>query len=370
MSPAAPSLRILYDGWPLVYAPGGPAAFHLAALLAALPPEAQPLVALPTGSSPAWLPSELEILPAPAPSTPVARLRWEQVTLPALARRSTASILHLVSPHPAWQAPCPVVVSPAVYPTPAASPPLPRRSLAERLRKALSRGASGSVAALLWPSDLPAPNPPPPVFSLPPLPFSFLSPLPSSLHPSSPDSFLLPPSFILFHGPGDPLTLRRLLAAWSWASPALGEDIPLLAAGLDAAGRGMLAGLLARSEQSTTVRILPDLSPWEIASLYPQASAIFLPAETSPWGDALVEGLACGRPVVSLETPCNAARTGPGAYLARAEDPRALGAALITVVVEEAMAEGLVQAAREKAATWDSQTFGERLLSLYRSLLP
>jgi hypothetical protein len=38
---------ILYDGWSLAYSPDSPAALHLLTLLAANPPEARPLVALP-----------------------------------------------------------------------------------------------------------------------------------------------------------------------------------------------------------------------------------------------------------------------------------------------------------------------------------
>lgn len=251
-----------------------------------------------------------------------------------------------------------MVATPAGYPQPA------RRwlRLPARLRHALAKGAVNRLSALLWPADLPPPASSPPIFSLPPLSFAGIS-------LRTPPPRELPQAYILFHGPGDPLTLQRLLAAWSWAAPVLGEATPLLAAGLPAGAHQALAGLLEGSGLEPTVRILEDFSPLEIAALYPGASAVFLPSEPSPWGDTLSEGLACCRPVVALETPAGAARAGPAAYLAPAGDPRAVGAALVTVVVEESVAEALSQAARVRSSAWNSGVFGQELLAAYQAVL-
>lgn len=79
--------------------------------------------------------------------------------------------------------------------------------------------------------------------------------------------------------------------------------------------------------------------------------------------------LACGKPVVGAEGEIMNALVGPAAFLAPAGDARALGAALLTVIVEEEVAERLSKAAWERVSRWGSESFGERLLGAYQVLL-
>jgi glycosyltransferase involved in cell wall biosynthesis len=50
-------------------------------------------------------------------------------------------------------------------------------------------------------------------------------------------------------------------------------------------------------------------------------------------------------------------------------DTRALGAALVTVLVESEIAERLSQAGRERAASWSLRAFSQELLDAYNRLL-
>jgi glycosyltransferase involved in cell wall biosynthesis len=79
--------------------------------------------------------------------------------------------------------------------------------------------------------------------------------------------------------------------------------------------------------------------------------------------------LACGRPLVAYETAHIDAIVGPAAYLVPSGDSRALGAGLVTLVVEELVAEGLSQAARQRSADWRNSGFGQDLLTGYRKFL-
>jgi glycosyltransferase involved in cell wall biosynthesis len=79
--------------------------------------------------------------------------------------------------------------------------------------------------------------------------------------------------------------------------------------------------------------------------------------------------LASGRPVVAADHPLADALVGPAAYLAPAGDSRALGAGLITVLVEEDLAGRLSQAARQRAASWRLDRFPGRLEETYRQIL-
>jgi glycosyltransferase involved in cell wall biosynthesis len=79
--------------------------------------------------------------------------------------------------------------------------------------------------------------------------------------------------------------------------------------------------------------------------------------------------LSSGIPVVSIEDSRTDALVGPAAYLAQPDDPRALGAALITVLVEGGVAERLSQAGRERTASWSLQAFAEALSKAYAKIL-
>ena len=65
---------------------------------------------------------------------------------------------------------------------------------------------------------------------------------------------------------------------------------------------------------------------------------------------------------------------GPAAYLVSAGkdghvDTRAMGAAIVTVIVEESVAEELSRAARERSARWEQHDFSEALQQAYLSIV-
>jgi glycosyltransferase involved in cell wall biosynthesis len=78
--------------------------------------------------------------------------------------------------------------------------------------------------------------------------------------------------------------------------------------------------------------------------------------------------LASGTPVIAIEDERSSALAGPAAYLVKGEDSRLLGAALITVLVEEELAGRLAQAGRQRAATWSQQAFAEGLAKAYATI--
>ncbi|MDD5466268.1 MAG: hypothetical protein PHS96_00525 [Anaerolineales bacterium] len=63
------------------------------------------------------------------------------------------------------------------------------------------------------------------------------------------------------------------------------------------------------------------------------------------------------------------AMVGPAAYLVSPDDGRALGAALITVVMEGNVSTALVQAAQARRAGWAETKFRSRLWEAYQRLL-
>ena len=358
-------MHILYDGWPLVHAPNSPAALHLLALLECLPGEVEAHVALP-GGAPAWLPPQAGAQVRPCANTPSAHLGWVQRALPRLGGSLGADLLHLTSPAAPLLSRVGCIASPCGLGGEAGG------GLAARLGEALGYGGLARARAVLWPDDLPAPNLPAALQRLPPLvhPAFWPAASPAAASPAALAGLSLPDTFVLHHGSlARPGAIDRLLDAWSWATPSLGEYYPLLLAGLGPHEQAALSKALAGSQMAGSLRPLPPLSPAALAEVYRRCTALFQPEPGTPWGEPVRHALACGRPVVACGDPLTAALVGPAAYLAAPGDGRALGAALITVVVEDALAEQLSAAALQRSAAWRSSAFTVALGEIYDTVV-
>jgi glycosyltransferase involved in cell wall biosynthesis len=214
-----------------------------------------------------------------------------------------------------------------------------------------------------WPQDLPLPAAKLPWRSLPPLLHPFFQP--AAAQPASTGSSLpaLPDTYILYHGPLDPGSLATLAACWSWAAPPLGEYYPLVIYGVEPAGQAAVTRVFQQAGLVESVRLLPPAAPAELAQLYRGCSALLQPAPASPWGCPLRHALVCGRPVVAASSRWAEALAGPAAFLAPPGEARQLGAALISVIVEEELSERLSAAAQARAAGWAPEAYWQAVLA-------
>ncbi len=361
---------VLYDGWPLIYQPDSPEALHLLAILSCNLEGIQAHLALPA-QPPAWLPAGSHTHVLPAADTPQDRLAWEQRTLPGLRESAGAALLHLTSPNPPLFGPAVNVVSPSTF-----GADSPRGGFSSgggfpsRLRLAVSQGSMARIGGLFWPDDLPSPDWKGPLYRLPPtvLP-GFQEASFSPEDDRQADALDLPEAYVLYHGPSDERLLQQLLSAWSWVADPLGGAYPLLAIGLGEAGQEHLEVLATEYGLGETIRSLSRLPPNVLGVIYRRSAALFHPATEPPWGGPVRLALASGTPVISFENEQMSALVGPAAYLVKTGDVRALGAALITALVEEGVAGQLAQAGRQRVATWSLKAFAGGLAQAYQDIL-
>jgi glycosyltransferase involved in cell wall biosynthesis len=362
-------LKILYDGWSISHHPDSPAAMHLLTLLACCPSGVQSFVALPAAAPP-WLPAHAAAHIQPCTDSPRDHLRWEQRILPQIAGQLGAHLLHLVAPSPPLFGRSIAVVSPAKTDQGATVGGSPL--FFDRLRDSASLGGMTRLRALLWPEDIPVlldglllPREGIEVLTLPPVVH------PEFLQPGLADlsGLDLPEGYVLYHRQGREAALRRLFEIWSWAAGSIGDYYPLVLLGLDETDRTSADRLAREYSVEESVRSLPSLSPGQVAAVYRGCSMLLHPGRVAPWGDPLRLALASGLPVVAAEHALADALVGPAAYLAPAGDSRALGAALITVLVEEELAGRLSHAARRRAEAWKVDRFPGKLEETYRQIL-
>lgn len=368
-----PDSPVLYDGWPLVYAPASPAALHLLELIEALPVEFSACLALPGELNPA-VAAEIhaprsngpsgERRPAPdialqlSPNTPTGRIHWEQRILPSIAGKVGARALHTTSLYPPLACPVPVVVSPV-------EDFQPRREreagLARRLRASLGRGGMSQVSAVLWPADFPAPSQAMAVFKV-------AAHTHSAFRVAQPRPDGLPEQYLYAPAPLDSAGMELLAAAWSWVSAGLGEEWVLLAGNLSERELEHLRALSREAGASGPVESVAPVSPAEQSAVFQYAGAALIVASPRPWADAFLHALVCACPVIAEETRPADARIGPAGYLTPPGDARAFGAAALTVVVEEEVSAQLARSAQERINTWRSETFSDSLAAVYKAL--
>jgi len=357
----AGKLRVLVDGWSLIYQANSPAAGHSLSLLTCQPDEAEVTLALPA-EPPEWLVGKFNHLVHPALNSIRQRIRWEQRSLPALAKDIRADLVHISSATPALFGSVPNLLSPAD-----SGETLDHTRFYSRLHQALSAGGMARLAGLVWPSDLPTPSMDSPVFRVTPaLPFDRFVETPADRQEF--DRLDLPETFILYHGPCHLAALHTLLESFGWVAGPVGENYPLLILGMHDVGRERLPELLAAYGLESCVRALPVISPYSVLRLYQNCYALFHPTEITPWGNPLRNAIACGKPVVAGETTLSDALVGPAAYLAALGHPKELGAALLTVIVEEEVASQLSAAALRRATGWQTEVFRRELGEAYRIL--
>jgi glycosyltransferase involved in cell wall biosynthesis len=320
-----------------------------------------------------------------SPDTPYGRLRWEQVSLPLIARQLGITLLHLTSPMAPLMGGLSILFSPCDFGVGIddwfgdLQGAEESSGFPARLRRSLARGGMARIKKILWPTDLPGGDKSSWLAGLNPIvPPEFKPGAELNLHKvttgseslaNQPKTIDLPETFILYHGPFDRTNLAQLVLSWKWAADAIGDNYPLLLLGLDISAKQEISRLAEANNLKSNLRALPDVSPDTLPVIYQSCSAVFHPAPISPWCGPVRLAMACGKPIVASETALTDAIVGPAAYLAPPGDVRSLGAALVTVIVEEQVAENLSTAAFQRSANWRVADFREQLRDIYNKAL-
>jgi glycosyltransferase involved in cell wall biosynthesis len=114
------------------------------------------------------------------------------------------------------------------------------------------------------------------------------------------------------------------------------------------------------------VRILGFVPHDEVPAVLAATDVLVLPSIYEELGSVLLEGLQAGRPIVASRTGGIPDALGDAGVLVAPGDPRALAAALDALLADPARRAKLSALARERAAAYDWDVLGERVLGVYR----
>lgn len=340
-------MHLVVNGWQLAENSESPASAYLVELLREFSAEQ------PTHSStlihprcdPPALPDRMASLEIDCGTSAWDRFRFEQWLLPRAARRLEADLL--LFPYPA--APLTSTVPIVVLFTGASSPG--RRELVERLQWAFGRAGMSGARRILAFNDAPVPT----LLEqhegrvdLNAWVGTAFRVLPQERDRRIRSSYDLADEYVLCHGMsvGE---APALAAAWTWVDGSVGDTVPLVVCGLDGEGARTLNAAARAMEVGHSMRALQCVPYCDLPAIYRGARVLLQPSRA---GNLQVFrwALACGVPVVVPHEPSAAAVLGDAAYLVQPGDARALGAAVLTLVVEPQLHESLKQRGLLRAA--------------------
>jgi len=354
-------VHLAVDGWSLIERPWSAEALHLAEWLWAMA-EADPGLHLslvhPEGHPPR-LPEGIHLQSAAVKLSDWGALRYQQRELPRLARALGADLLLI--PRPSAPLASPVPVAALLHGSPVPRP----ASALQRLQWALGAAGAAGAACRLILSDLPTAGPGARgVASVPPFVGAGFRP-PDGSGASAPERFGLEPGYVLCCGlQAEQLPL--LLAAWTWVEGSIGDAAPLALLGLDPSAEQAAWAQARELGIETSLKILPPAALTDLPDLY-RGAAAYLSVGLGASGQSLRWALSCGVPVAGLNSPETDSILGEAAYLVPPGEARRLGAACLTLLVEEQVAAALRQKGLGRATAYHGRGPLEAWIRVFRS---
>lgn len=175
--------------------------------------------------------------------------------------------------------------------------------------------------------------------------------------------------FVLFVGTVEP---RKNLGAVVAAMEVVAEehpDVDLVLVGPDGWNEDLAQRLAPLERAGVTVHRLGFVSLVDLPALYAACEVFCFPSLREGFGLPVLEAMAHGAPVVTSAGTATAEVGGDVALLVEPNDHHAVGAALLRVLDDPALAADLARRGRARAATFTWAATAEATVDVYREVL-
>ena len=168
--------------------------------------------------------------------------------------------------------------------------------------------------------------------------------------------------YVLCYG-FDRRDIALILSAWTWVDGSLGDTHPLIFLGADSSLTLEIQSMAAKLDIEGSVLTRPEIFYDDLPKVYGGAAA-YLGTAFAAGGQAMRWALASGAPVIGLKTPEFESVLGGAAYLVPPYDSRTLGAACLTVLIQERVSEPLREKGRHRAVEYLDSRAQTQLIDL------
>jgi glycosyltransferase involved in cell wall biosynthesis len=167
--------------------------------------------------------------------------------------------------------------------------------------------------------------------------------------------------------------VRLLLAAYTYVTQGLGPDVPLVLAGHTPATWGTprfpdLPAYIAEIGLTDRVRWIGPVDEADKPALYRMASVFAFPSRYEGFGLGPLEAMASGTPVVACTASSIPEVVGDAAFLVDPDDSRAMGGAILSLMLQPDHAALLRDRGLARAREFSWQRTAEATLAVYEQL--
>jgi glycosyltransferase involved in cell wall biosynthesis len=353
---------------------------RLTAALRKVQPDLRLTLIVPAhAADPDGVPEGVEVLRADGRKGRVGKVLFEQRGVPAAAARSGADLLHVPYWAPPLSSPVPLITSildviPLALPEYAAGFP-------NRLYTSLVTAAARGAAHVLTLSAAAKADILKHIGGIAPdaITATHLA-VDDAYHPrlgrendaAVRAKYDLPDQFVFYMGGFDRRkNVQALMQAYTYLQKAEGDRVPLVIAGREPQwGTSVFPDLRAYAQEvgiADNVRWLGYVEEAEKPSLYRLASVTAYPSLYEGFGLPVLEAMACGTPVIALDIPVMAEVAGDGAYLVK--DARAMGGALIALLIQEPLRETMINQGLARATAFSWRKTARETLAVYERVM-
>lgn len=361
-------MKVALNGWFLLHNPHTGSGQYIRALLEWLPkvaPQHVYHVVLPGTETEIGIPGCI-FHAAPCDASNFDKLRFEQRLFPRACRALQADLAHVPYWAPPLTSPVPLVVT--IHDLIPRLLPEYRGNLLVRAYTALVSAASSGAAMILADSEASRQDilrelglPPEKVRTVYlAVSTAYTDQSGFLLDEAVRQKYDLTEGYVLYLGGFDARkNVRALLSAWTWAADAIGQGYPLVIGGQLPQPDGRLFEDFPRLAEelkiTETVKFIGPVDEADKPALYRSASVFVYPSRYEGFGLPPLEAMACGVPVVVGNGGSLPEVVGDAGYILPPDDTRSFGAAIITCIVEQSVADGLRERglAQAKKFSWE-----------------
>ncbi len=168
--------------------------------------------------------------------------------------------------------------------------------------------------------------------------------------------------------------VRQLVAAYTYVAQGMGQGVPLVLAGYTPAAWGTprfpdLPAYIEELGLAPYVRWIGPVDEVDKPALYRLASVFAFPSLLEGFGLGPLEALASGTPVVACEASSIPEVTGDAAYLVAPGDSRAMGGAILSLLMQPDHAATLRNRGLARARDFSWRATAEGTLAAYEQVL-
>lgn len=186
--------------------------------------------------------------------------------------------------------------------------------------------------------------------------------------------YTLPEQFVLWLSGFDVRkNAAALLHAYTWVAQALGDDFPLVMAGrLPARDTAFFPDprrIAARLDIPAAIHYPGHIDEGDKPAVYSAAAVFVYPSRYEGFGLPVLEAMACGTPVVTTDASSLPELVDDAALQVSPVDPRGMGAAVISLCVDDALRDTMRQRGLARAATFTWAGTARETLAAYRQTM-